>query len=325
MNNFILVWSLPLQSNEWLCFNKYCYKMKDIFICNFILCNQVFESQKLLDYHNETIHESNEEITLLDDEFNFDEEEKNSKIEDVLKTENLTLKSKKNHSVFFTVQKPIEGVKTKSKGRQILKETTTKKTIYTKWSKLKKSKSIFNVKQLKELHIKVEKVLQEDDLENCKKLISEGRDAELYLNIFGNFIVSTKRIWKCQPTEDCDGYFLGTLKDYQIHFNDANHGSKVYYNCEFCLFKSKNLHQIIYHMKHLHFQDINCGNCDEKLCSKTELEEHLRKVHKLNSHCDVCQKNCKSVLKLNKHKKTCTVNKIYLVLSVTKHSSTKII
>ena len=168
---------------------------------------------------------------------------------------------------------------------------------------LVKNKSEFSIEKIESL-IKIK--LSPEAEATFRKLIEEGKDQEIYSNMFGSIFGTAEfpqglkcRNWICKfcPNEK----FLGSREEFESHFEAFAHG-KIVYTCELCSKKLKKFEGIKSHLKIKHFTDAKCDVCEELFPTDEKLLMHKLKVHQIGGYqCDMCTKMCPSMQRLKIH------------------------
>jgi len=166
-----------------------------------------------------------------------------------------------------------------------------------------RNKSAFTIQKIEAL---TKITLSPEAKLNFETLINEGRDQEIYSQIFGNIFCianlpsSVKcRSWICRSCPE--GKFLGSREDFEEHFKILHHG-KLLYTCELCNKTQKSFRVLKVHLKSKHFTDAKCERCAEIFPTEGKLLTHKLNVHGIGGYqCDQCSKMCPSMARLKVH------------------------
>jgi len=168
---------------------------------------------------------------------------------------------------------------------------------------LVKSKSDFSIDRIESL-IKISLSLEAK--QKFETLIEEGKDQEIYCNIFGNIFMTAEfplglkcRNWICKFCPN--GKFLGSREEFEAHFEAFGHG-KLLYTCELCNKTQKSFETLKSHLRFKHFTDAKCDTCEEVFPTVGKMLTHKLNVHKIGGYqCDMCTKMCPSMQRLKIH------------------------
>jgi len=168
---------------------------------------------------------------------------------------------------------------------------------------LVRNKSDFSIEKIESL-IKI-KLSPEAEC-TFRKLIEEGKDQEIYSNMFGNIFWTAElphglkcRNWICKFCPN--GKFLGSRDEFEAHFEAFGHG-KLVYTCELCNKTQKKFELLKSHLKNKHFTDAKCDVCEQVFQTEGKMLMHKLTDHKIGGYqCDMCTKMCPSMQRLKIH------------------------
>jgi len=153
---------------------------------------------------------------------------------------------------------------------------------------------------IKDIELFLKKPLQNEELDVYLRLIRDGKDMEIFSNIFKtDFTKNSERIWKCDQCQK--GNFVGNLENYMGHF-EMHEVKKVSFDCELCKLKTSTYKMYSSHLRDFHFNDYKCEICGDILRNQIVYKSHMNMVHNVEEHkCQICNTKFSSKSSLESH------------------------
>jgi len=108
---------------------------------------------------------------------------------------------------------------------------------------------------LEYLENKINRPLEEKEVDHLQKLISKGEDRGIFAFLFGS---GTNQSWPCQL---CSFVIKGTMKEVSKHYLNEHQASPLF-PCQLCGKVIKSMHTYKRH-RTAHLSEYKCSSCDK--------------------------------------------------------------